>query len=582
MYTLIIILVVLLGILIVCLMRSRRLLNEADAKLDTVQKVLAEKESQETELREALKEAFDSADRANQAKSEFLSIMSHDIRTPMNGIIGMTAIATSHIGDWVKVADCLKKIDEASKNLLGFVNEVLEMSRIESGRIELIEESFNLPEQLDTIVTKIMPEVEKKQQKLNLITSIEHEAVIGDKLRLRQVLFQVLDNAVKFTPDGGTISFQAIEKAARQPDIVSYDFICEDDGVGMSEEFQRVIFEPFSRAEDGRKSKTTGAGLGLPLARNIAQLMGGGIEVESEPGIGSKFTVSIFLKADNTASADIAVADGELAGRKILICDADDTSRDSAVDVLNEIGFISEGIDSMDGALDMIIDHHNAGDEYFAVIIANYEPDAYDALDLVSDIRDRIGEGIKLVLAADNWSDYENEAKNRGVDEFIGRPFFKSRFIKLMDRLTGTGNSEQQGSGLDYFSQLNVAGKRVLLVEDNEINAEIAREIFEMAGLIVECAIDGKMGSEMVARSADWYYDIVFMDIQMPVMDGYEAAKAIRELGREYTSRLPIVAMTANVFAEDVINSHNAGMDEHIGKPIDFEQLSRVLAKWLS
>ena len=559
--------------------RTRKTLQELQEKLTAAENEMAVCSQKEKDLTDNLKEAFGAAERANQAKSEFLSIMSHDIRTPMNGIIGMTTIAMSHIGDWVKVSDCLNKIDEASQQLLALLNELLDMSRIDSGRIELLEGKVNLAEELDRVMAMLGPEAEKKHQDVSVITGIEHESAIGDGLRLRQVMINLLSNAIKFTPDGGKISLQIIEKPSRQPKVAGYDIICEDNGIGMSEDFQRIIFEPFSRAEDGRMSKTPGIGLGMTIAHNIVKLMGGDIIVESEPGFGSKFTASFFLKLDDDPQEDLPKETvTELQGLKLLIVDEDSASRQSAQDILCGMSVTADVSSSPKEALELI----DNGGEYYAVIIAAYEPDADEALDLTGEIRDRLEEKTKIIIAAEDWSDYENEAKNRGVDAFIARPFFKSRFIKLFDSLTGKTEPEKQEKKLHDIAQLSFPGKRVLLVEDNELNAETATEILRITGLSVECAVDGKMALEMVERSEDNYYDLVFMDIQMPIMNGYESTRAIRALDREYTKSLPIVAMTANVFAEDVINSHNAGMDEHIGKPIDLDQLSRVLVRWLN
>ena len=472
----IVVFLLIVGVLIY-ISRSRAKLAAISEQLALANVNLEERIDKETQLKAAIEDAFEAANRASQAKSEFLSVMSHDIRTPMNGIIGMTAIAQSHLGNWAKVSDCLTKISGASTHLLNLINEILDMSKIESGTIQLNESEFKISDQIDTIVTMINPDIIQRHHTLSLVKSIEHENVIGDSLRLRQLLTNILGNAVKYTPDGGNISFSVIETASKIPRVACYEFVCEDNGLGMSEEFIQHIFEPFAREEDGRLSKIQGTGLGMTIARNIVQMMGGDITVESCIGEGSVFTVTVFLKLPE-------------------------------------------------------------------------EPDEIMPSDLESE------------------SDSDSDSDKR---EFTDESLFAS------DEETAPPESP-----LDSLACLDLSNKRALLVEDNELNAEIATEILEMTGLKVEHAADGKIALDMVSGAEDNYYDIVFMDIQMPNMNGYEATKAIRELPREGIKHLPIVAMTANAFAEDVINSHDAGMDEHIAKPIDLSVLHQVLVKWLT
>lgn len=564
---------------LVVVFKSRMRLAEISEQLAAVNADLQDSLQNEKQMKQAIEDAFEAANRASQAKSEFLSIMSHDIRTPMNGIIGMTSIAMSNLGDWAKVSDCLGKILSASKHLLNLINEILDMSKIEAGKIQLDEIPFNLPEQVDNIVTMINSEAQKKGHTLNVVTSIENEAVIGDSLRLRQVMMNILSNAVKYTPDGGLISFSVIEKPSNISRVACYDFICEDNGQGMSDEFRERIFEPFSREEDGRLSKVQGTGLGMTITRNIVKMMGGEITVDSAVGVGSVFSVTLFLKIDeNNAETEMNRFDG----MKALVVAQNEMDRNSAISMLEKLGVVSDAVVSPEEAVRAVNTHHEQADDYYVIIVVQAGNDSEALLDAVRDIHYETDEKTKIVIAATDWMDYEQEARNIGANGFINKPFFKSRFAKMFDDLKSESGDNVSVSPLEALENLKLFGKRALLVEDNDLNAEIATEILTMTGIEVEYAADGKIAVDMVEKAEDNYYDIVFMDIQMPNMNGYEATRAIRALPRDCMKTLPIIAMTANAFAEDVMNAREAGMDEHVAKPIDVEVLYNVLVKWLS
>ena len=398
----------------------------------------------EQEIQQVLRDAIDTANATSKAKSDFLSSMSHDIRTPMNGIIGMTAIATAHLDDRERVEDCLKKISEASSHLLSLINEVLDMNKIESGKVELNEENFNLSELVDTLLAMTKAQLENHHHTLKLdVADVVHENVIGDSHRIQQVFVNLMSNAIKYTPDGGTISLTVAERPTNAHGVACYEFVFEDNGIGMTEDFQKHLFEPFTRANDKKTAAIQGTGLGMTITQSLVRMMGGDIQVKSRPGEGSRFAVTIYLK---------------------------------------------------------FLDVQNA-------------------------------EAHK-----------EDPLKN--------------------------------------LEDLKFEGKRILLVEDHPVNAEIAKNVLQMTGLEVEWVMDGEAAVERMAGSNEGEFDLVFMDIQMPNMDGYQATAAIRAM-TTYARRIPIVAMTANAFADDIRKAKEVGMNDHISKPIDFKELAKILQKWI-
>lgn len=530
--------------------------------------------------RDALKAAYDSANIANSAKTDFLANMSHDIRTPMNAIIGLTAIACTHMDDKERVADCLSKITVSSKHLLGIINEILDMSKIESGKMELHEDAFSLPELIDNLLSMSKSEVLDKGHELSLsIRGIEHENVIGDSQRIQQVFMNIMSNAVKYTPAGGKIRLSISEKNTNKPKIGCYEFIFEDNGIGMSEEYLKHIFEPFSRARnDLRVEKIQGTGLGMPITRNIVQMMNGDIKIESKLNKGTKMTVTLFLKLKNESKENITHSYADLP---ILVADDDKVSCIYTCEMLEEIGMKGEWVLTGAEAVERTVEHHEKGDDFFAVILDWRMPEM-DGIETTREIRRRVGKDVPIIIiSAFDWSDIESEARAAGANAFISKPLFKSRVMHLFNELTDGEENEQSNPDLHEYTKDKFQGKRVLLVEDNELNSEIAGEIFHMAGLEVEFAKDGKMAVDIMTTVESGYFDIIFMDIQMPVMNGYEASRAIRTLPGNYAKSVPIIAMTANAFAEDVAQAKNAGMNEHIAKPIDFDQLMKALQKWI-
>ena len=534
------------------------------------------------EKQQILKDALAAADAANKAKSAFLQSMSHDIRTPMNGIIGMTAIAASHIDDKARVQDALQKITQASRHLLALINEVLDMSRIESGKVTLEESDFNLSELVDNLVAMIRPQVLEHGHDLSVnIEGVRNELVIGDALRLQQVLVNLLSNAIKYTPDGGRISLSIKERPCSQDRLSCYEFSVKDNGIGMSEDFVKQIFEPFTRADDGRVSKIQGTGLGMPIAKNIVSMMGGDIKVDSHVGEGSTFTVTIFLRLQQQSGAETS-SEASFADLSVLVADDDSTSVENTVSILGELGMQAEGVLSGKEAVGKVVSRHEERRDYNAVIL-DWKMPGMDGLETTRRIRAEVGSDVPIIiLSAYDWSDIEKEAREAGVNAFVSKPLFKSRLKRVFSELFAQdGETGSENTPLESLEEMNLSGHRCLLVEDNELNAEIAEDILGETGLEIDHAWNGEEAVEKVMNAEDGRYDIVFMDIRMPKMNGYEATKAIRASDRAYCRQVPIIAMTANAFAEDIQASIAAGMDEHIAKPLDVKALGRVLDKWI-
>ena len=526
----------------------------------------------------ALQAAFDAAEAANRAKSEFLSNMSHDIRTPMNGIIGMTAIAATHIDDKERVQDSLQKITRASKHLLSLINEVLDMSKIESGKVDLVEEEFCLSDLIDNLLTMTSSQIEEHHHELSVnIAGVAHEAVIGDSLRIQKVFTNLLGNAVKFTPDGGKIRISISERPSNQAKVGCYEFIFEDNGIGMSEEFMDQIFEPFSRSTDGQVRNIQGTGLGMPISRNIVRMMGGDIKVESKLGVGSRFTVTMYLKLQDTTDVHY----DKFVDLNVLVADDDALSLESCCGMLNDLGMKAEGVSTGAEAVEHIVIRHEQNRDYFACIIDWKMPDM-DGIATTRAIRKAVGKDVPIIIiSAYDWTEIELEARAAGANAFISKPLFRSRLAKTFHVLVGEGEGKEQETPFGALENMDLSKYRALLVEDNELNAEIATEILKTTGLMIEHAADGTEAVEKVSGCADGYYDIIFMDIQMPRMNGYDATRAIRAMDRNYCRQVPIVAMTANAFAEDVQAAKTVGMNEHIAKPLDLKVLARTLDKWL-
>ena len=531
----------------------------------------------EIESHKALKEAYRAAENASRAKTDFLSNMSHDIRTPMNAIVGLTAIAGANIENQDKVVECLGKITKSSRHLLGLINEVLDMARIESGRMSLAEEEFSLPGLVDNLLTLTNPAIDEHHHQLEVhVEHIEHEAVCGDSLRIQQVFVNLMSNAIKYTPDGGNITFTIKEKPNGFSELGCYEFSIADNGIGMTPEFQKIMFEPFSRADDHRTTKVQGTGLGMAITRNIVNLMNGDIQVESAPNKGTKITVTVYLKLQK----DEKEQEKELFDLPVLVVDDDKTSCESTVETLREIGIAGEWVLTGKEAVERCYARHETNSDYFAVIL-DWKMPEMDGIETARRIRECVGQDVTIIiLTSFEFSEIEEEARAAGVDAFMAKPLFRSRLTATLRQFTSGKKEKDARNYLEDFAKTDYTGKRLLLVEDNDLNREIATEILGMTGVTVETAENGKIAVEKVAAAPENWYSLVLMDIQMPVMNGYEATAAIRSLPGS-RGKVPIIAMTANAFAEDVQLAKNTGMNEHIAKPLDLNKLNDVLKQWL-
>lgn len=518
-----------------------------------------------------LQEALESATAANRAKSDFLSRMSHDVRTPINAIVGMTAIASLHMDDQKRIADCLKKITISSKLLLNLINEVLDMSKLESGHIMLSEETFRLDELLESLFIMVQSSFETKKQRLLIHTKVKHECLIGDVQRIQQALMNMLTNAIKYTPEKGKIQIVVEEKPSVYNGYGRFEISVEDNGIGMKPEFLHKVFDPFERSEDISIRNIQGTGLGMSISRHIAQMMNGDIVVESEYGKGSKFTMTFHVKLGGIDEYDKNI----LVDLPVLVVDDDDISCEIACENLQELGMKPEAVLSGKEAVQKVTD----GNSYFAIIIDLMMP-GMNGIETTMKIREYVGPDVPIIIiSAYDYSGYENEALRAGVNGFISKPIMKSKLFHLMKRFV-TDKKEEELLTIVPASITSFPGKRILVVEDNDLNREIAYELLKETKAEIETAVDGQDAVDKVSASPERYYDLIIMDIQMPVMNGLEATKAIRLLDRKDIKDMPIVAMSANAFAEDVQLSLEAGMNEHIPKPIEVEKLYSIMGKW--
>lgn len=535
-----------------------------------------ELQKRQEEQSKQLKDALESAEKANKAKSDFLARMSHDIRTPMNAIMGMTAIAKAHVDERERVLDCMEKINGASKLLLSLINEVLDMSKIESGRLNLSEDDFNIGEILQDLVVMLQPEIKNKRQSLDIhVKSLKHEYVSGDTQRIKQVLMNILSNAVKYTQDNGQITIDINEKEYRDG-IGYYEFVFEDNGRGMKPEFLDKIFMPFERAKDNNIRNIQGTGLGMAISHKIIEMMGGYIKVESEYGKGSRFTINMPLHYKEQAPDESF----ETEGIEILVVDDDKTACQSTCDCLQEIGINSEWVCSGNDAIEKVRLRFMEGSNYSAIIVDLKMP-GMNGIETTRRIRNIIGPDVPvIILSAYDIEEYEAEVKEAMANGYITKPLYKSKLRQVLRRFL---NGDEQTQPVSQFklSDADYSSKRILLVEDNELNREIAVEIIGSTGVAIDTAVNGLDAVNIVSQSPEEYYQMILMDIQMPIMNGYEATRQIRGLKRNDIQNMPIIAMTANAFSEDVAKAIKAGMNHHLAKPIDIAVLMGVLEKYL-
>ena len=530
-------------------------------------------------MNQALSEAVHAAETANRAKSTFLSNMSHDIRTPMNAIIGFTTLAVSNIDDKKKVQDYLGKILSASNHLLSLINDILDMSRIESGKIQLEETEVSLSEVLHDLKTIVSGQIHAKQLELYMdVMDVTHENVYCDKTRLNQVLLNLLSNAIKFTPAGGTVSVRLRQYPGTKRGSEMYEIRVKDNGIGMSPEFVQKIFSPFERERTSTVSRTQGTGLGMAITKNIVDMMGGTIEVQTEQGKGTEFIVRLALRIQPEHHRTEKIV--ELEGLKALVVDDDFNTCDSVTKMLVKVGMRSEWTLSGKEAVLRARQSMELGDAFHAYIIDWRLPDM-NGIEVTRQIRSLGDDTPIIILTAYDWSDIEVEARAAGVTAFCAKPLFMSdiRETLLMaigQKQTVTDDTILPDAGSDF------KGRCILLVEDNALNSEIAVEILNEYGFLVDTAENGEVAVEKVKNSVPGNYDLVLMDVQMPVMNGYEATKAIRALDDPALAGITILAMTANAFEEDKKEALECGMDGFLSKPIVMEELLAALQKNLN
>ena len=537
--------------------------------IDDEKKMEAQLEAQRVDLQDALA----AAQHANRAKTTFLNNMSHDIRTPMNAIIGFTSLAAAHIDNKEQVKDYLTKIATSSNHLLSLINDVLDMSRIESGKVKIEEKESSLPEILHDLKTIVQADIMSKQLDFYIDTvDVVNEHVLCDKLRLNQILLNLLSNAMKFTKPGGMVSVRILQKRNAPEGYADYEFQVKDTGVGMSPEFLKHVFDPFERERTSTVSGIQGTGLGMAITKNIVDMMGGTVSVDSEVGKGTTFTVSLQFKTCSGSVKQETIP--QLRGLRALVADDDFNTCSSVTKMLAAIGMRPDWTTSGKEAVLRVKLAGEQEDKYAVYIIDWLMPDM-NGIEVVRRIRALIGEETPIiVLTAYDWSDIEEETRKAGVTAFCSKPIFLSELKEILESPFTVKNKEEALQETFSFH-----GKEILLVENNELNQEIAVEILKEVGFDVDVANDGVVAVERMREAKPGRYELILMDIQMPVMDGYEATRQIRALENPDVAGIPIIAMTANAFDEDKKAALEAGMNGHIAKPIDVSKLLELLWK---
>ena len=526
--------------------------------------------SQMNELEKARQAALE----ANKAKSEFLANMSHDIRTPMNAIVGMTAIATAHIDDRKQVENCLRKITLSSKHLLGLINDVLDMSKIESGKLTLTTEQISLKEVVEGIVNIMQPQVKTKKQTFDIhVENIFTENVWCDGIRLNQVLLNLLSNATKYTPEGGSIQLSlSEEKSPKGENYIRIHIKVKDNGIGMSPDFLKRIYESYSRADGARIHKTEGAGLGMAITKYIVDAMEGTIDIQSEPDKGTEFLLMFDFEKAAAMEMDMV-----LPAWNMLVVDDDELLCKTAMDALKSIGIKAEWTLSGEKAIELVIEHHKKREDY-QIILLDWKLPGMNGIQAAREIRRNLGDEVPILLiSAYDWSEFEAEAREAGISGFISKPLFKSTLYHALCQYMDVGTEHEQ----TLNQNIDLSGRRILLAEDNELNWEVAKELLSDLGVELDWAEDGRICLDKFQKSPKGYYDIILMDIRMPHMTGYEATQAIRGLVHPDALSIPIIAMSADAFSDDIQHCLQCGMNAHIAKPIDVIELTRLLKRYL-
>ncbi len=522
-------------------------------------------------LNHKLQIAAKAADAANQAKTDFLSTMSHDIRTPMNAIIGLTTITEKNINDPVSVETNLKKISLASNHLLTLINDILDISKVESGKITLTPVTFSIVESAENLVNISQPIVREKNIDFRFrIRNITNEFLFADKLRINQIFINILSNALKYTPKGGQVCVDMKQTQSDSPETILLNYTVSDTGVGMSKEFMEKMYEPFVRQTDSRINSIQGTGLGLAITKQMIDLMGGSIECKSEVGTGTTFKISLKLPVSEMQEAEMV-----LPPINVLLIDDDEVLLETAQDTLKALGANAEIAETGSEGLSLL-EHSISDKNPFNVIILDWQMPGMNGLELTRRIREKAGNDIPILLvSAYDWSNIEEEAKNAGINGFISKPLFRSSLYKKISEVLNiqTEENTQEENNTD------IAGMNILIAEDIDINYEIVSTFLEMYGITCVRAANGEEAVTLMESAVEKQYDMIFMDIQMPVMNGLDATRAIRRLNNPVARTIPIIAMTADAFSENVAECLKAGMNGHIAKPIDVKLVIKEIRR---
>ena len=522
-------------------------------------------------LNRQLQVAVRDAEAANKAKTDFLSTMSHDIRTPMNAIIGLTTIAEKNLGDVGSTKDSLRKIGLASNHLLTLINDILDISKVESGKLKLSPLTFSIVETVENLVNISQPMIKEKKIEFSFhVNQMEKEYLYADQLRLNQIYINLLSNAIKYTEPGGSVSVDMREEESTEPGCIRLTYTVADTGMGMSPEFMATMYQPFSRQTDSRVNSIQGTGLGLAITKQMVDLMGGTIDCQSELGKGTTFTVVLDIP-----TADRQREDMQLDPIDVLIVDDDEVMLETAVDSLESLGATTEQAHSGLEALGMIEHRHLSGRDY-GVIIVDWKMPEIDGITTIKRIRSEIDTKTPvLLISAYDWSDIEDKAKEAGANGFVSKPLFRSTLYDKINDLIGKQSTSIEPE--EDYSDLQ--GMHILVAEDNEINWEIISTLLTMYGISTDHAENGRICVDMMKEAAEGSYELIFMDVQMPEMNGLDATRAIRKLENSWASSIPIIAMTADAFSENVTECMNAGMDGHIPKPIDIKLVIKEIRR---
>ena len=511
------------------------------------------------------------AEYANKAKTDFLSTMSHDIRTPMNAIIGLTTIAENNLGDVESTGESLRKIRLASNHLLTLINDILDISKVESGKLKLSPLTFSIAETVENLINISQPMIKEKNIDFNFhINHMEKEYLYTDQLRLNQIYINILSNAIKYTEPGGRVSVDLSEAESAIPGCVQLTYVVADTGIGMSPEYMATMYQPFSRQIDSRVNSIQGTGLGLAITKQMVELIGGTIDCQSEQGKGTTFTVVLDIPA-----ADRQRDNMQLEPIDVLVVDDDESTLRTAVDTLKSLGVSAEKARSGPEAIGMIEHRHLSGKDYDVVIVDRRMPDT-DGVETIRRISSEAESNISfLLISAYDWSDIEDQAKEAGANGFIRKPFFRATLYDKLNDLIGNASDSQEPE--DDYSDLQ--GLHILIAEDNDINWEIIAAMLAMYGITTDRAENGRVCVDMIKSAEEGSYELIFMDVQMPQMNGLDATRAIRSLENSWASSIPIVAMTADAFSENVADCLNAGMDGHIAKPVDIKLVIKEIRR---